>query len=63
MSIGTPIVIIDCDDCGTETEIELGGLASRDSWTTRHVAGLLQKEGWVVDDGKTICPDCQKEDE
>ncbi len=63
MSIGTPFVVIDCDDCGAETETELGGLAGRDSWTTRHVVRSLQKEGWIVDDGKTICPDCQDEDD
>ena len=56
-------VIVTCDRCGTEEQIQLTALAHSGSWGERNVSAALDLLGWVTDGDKDICDTCNEEPE
>lgn len=53
----SPEVVVMCDGCGYEDAFPLTALA-RGSYDERNLDGSLEREGWLVEDGRDYCPDC-----
>ena len=53
-----PRISVICDQCDEEyDDYGLTGLAGG-GWDDRNIEPTLKREGWLVEDGRHICPEC-----
>ena len=50
MSRSNGLVIVECDCCGAQEEIEMTMLASKGAWDDRNVDSCLSDLGWITDE-------------
>ena len=57
---GHPIILVTCDECGEEIEIELTAIA-RKGYDERYVDHDLEHQGWICDGFHDFCStECEK---
>lgn len=56
-----PIITVTCENCNSSEEVGLTPLVMG-GYDERNINNILRRMGWVIDNGKDICPDCSEAD-
>lgn len=59
--INSPVVVIDCDGCGVESDPVACCALAGNCWDTRNVPAMLKRWGWTVDGERTYCEECSEQ--